>query len=406
MAGANARRSLARMKGTAMLQSKLPLSHYERLPGEEQRQARDKVEWLLRQAGIGLNGSQPWDMQVSNEQLYARILAQGTLGLGEAYMDGWWDCEQLDQFTCRALQANLTERIAFTWHDAGLALRGLLANLQSKARASIVGEQHYDIGNRLYECMLDSRMTYTCGYWRLAADLEEAQEHKLDLVCRKLGLREGQRLLDIGCGWGSFAEFAARRYGARVVGITISREQAELARQRCRGLPVEIRLQDYRDLRESFEHIVSLGMFEHVGWKNHRTYMQVVQRCLTADGLFLLHTIGANRSGIHGDAWIDRHIFPNGNLPSIAQIGQAIEPGWVMEDWHNFGADYDRTLMAWHANFERHWGELAAYYDQRFYRMWRYYLLTCAGSFRARRNQLWQIVLAKGGVPGGYQAPR
>jgi cyclopropane-fatty-acyl-phospholipid synthase len=179
-----------------------------------------------------------------------------------------------------------------------------------------------------------------------------------------------------------------------------------LARVRCSGLPVEIRLQDYRDLQESFDHIVSLGMFEHVGWKNYRTYMQVVQRCLRAKGLFLLHSIGANQSGLHSDAWIDRHIFPNGGLPSIAQIGKAIEPDWVMEDWHNFGADYDLTLMAWYANFERHWGELAAHYDRRFYRMWRYYLLTCAGAFRARDIQLWQIVLSKGGVADGYRSLR
>jgi cyclopropane-fatty-acyl-phospholipid synthase len=321
-------------------------------------------------------------------------------------MDGWWECEQLDEFIHRALRANLEAQIRVSWYEAWQLLRGLLANLQSQARAFMVGEQHYDLGNPLYQCMLDSRMTYTCGYWRNAADLEQAQANKLDLVCRKIGLQPGDRVLDIGCGWGSFAEFAARNYAAEVVGITISREQAELARVRCSGLPVEIRLQDYRDLQETFDHIVSLGMFEHVGWKNYRTYMQVVQRCLRAKGLFLLHSIGANQSGLHSDAWIDRHIFPNGGLPSIAQIGKAIEPDWVMEDWHNFGADYDLTLMAWYANFERHWGELAARYDRRFYRMWRYYLLTCAGAFRARNIQLWQIVLSKGGVADGYRSLR
>jgi cyclopropane-fatty-acyl-phospholipid synthase len=266
----------------------------------------------------------------------------------------------------------------------------------------MVGEQHYDLGNLLYQCMLDSRMTYTCAYWSKATDLEQAQTDKLALSCRKLGLQPGQRVLDIGCGWGSFAEFAARHYRVQVVGITISREQAELARQRCRGLPVEIRLQDYRELHEPFERIVSLGMFEHVGCRNYSTYMQVVRRCLADGGLFLLHSIGSNRSLAHADPWIDRHIFPNGGLPSIAQIGKAIEKDFVMEDWHNFGADYDRTLMAWHANFEHHWPQLEGRYDQRFRRMWRYYLLTCAGAFRARDLQLWQIVLSKGGVPGGY----
>jgi cyclopropane-fatty-acyl-phospholipid synthase len=390
-----------------MVQNKLPLHPQEiALSGSDNLQARDKVESLLERAGIVLNGNQPWDMQVLDPRAYSRMLSRGSLGLGEAYMDGWWECEQLDEFIHRALRANLEAQIRVGWHEAWQLLRGLLANLQSQARAFMVGEQHYDLGNQLYQCMLDSRMTYTCGYWRNAAGLEQAQANKLDLVCRKIGLQPGDRVLDIGCGWGSFAEFAARNYGAEVVGITISREQAELAQVRCSGLPVEIRLQDYRDLQETFDHIVSLGMFEHVGWKNYRTYMQVVQRCLRAKGLFLLHSIGANQSGLHSDAWIDRHIFPNGGLPSIAQIGKAIEPDWVMEDWHNFGADYDLTLMAWYANFERHWGELAVHYDRRFFRMWRYYLLTCAGAFRARNIQLWQIVLSKGGVADGYRSLR
>lgn len=370
------------------------------------QRARAMVSRLLQQANISLNGNQPWDIQVHDERFYSRVLALGTLGLGEAYMDGWWDCERLDEFTYRALRAHLDSRVGFGWYEAWQGLRSVVANLQSKSRAFMVGQQHYDRGNRLYQCMLDSHMTYTCGYWQGAANLEQAQEHKLDLVCRKIGLQAGERVLDIGCGWGSFAEFAAQRYAAQVVGITISREQAELARRRCQGLPVEIRLQDYRDLNEPFDHIVSLGMFEHVGWKNYATYMAVVQRCLRDSGLFLLHTIGANDCRKHCDAWIDRHIFPNGGLPSIAQIGKAIGNNFVMEDWHNFGADYDRTLMAWQANFERHWDELASTYNQRFYRMWRYYLLTCAGAFRARDLQLWQIVLAKGGVPGGYQAVR
>jgi cyclopropane-fatty-acyl-phospholipid synthase len=249
-------------------------------------------------------------------------------------------------------------------------------------------------------------MTYTCGYWQGALNLEQAQADKLDLVCRKIALQPGDRVLDIGCGWGSFAEFAALRYGAQVVGVTISRQQAQLARQRCDGLPVEIRLQDYRDLDEPFDHIVSLGMFEHVGWKNYATYMQVAQRCLGDSGVFLLHTIGANSSCKHCDAWISRYIFPNGGLPSIAQLGKSLEGRFVLEDWHNFGADYDLTLMAWHANFERHWHELTGSYDQRFYRMWRYYLLICAGAFRARDIQLWQLVLSKKGLSGGYLSVR
>jgi cyclopropane-fatty-acyl-phospholipid synthase len=382
-------------------QQKLGQRAGETPPGFAERRAR---EWL-DVAGITPNGNQPWDLQVHDRRLYARVMRQGSLGLGEAYMDGWWDCPELDSFFTKILRARLDDHAHNVRHSLHI-LHGLFSNMQTKARAWIVGQRHYDLGNRLYECMLDSRMTYTCGYWRNAQTLDQAQEHKLDLVCRKLNLQSGQRVLDIGCGWGSFAKFAAQRYGVQVVGLTISREQAELARQSCAGLPVEIRLQDYREISEPFDHIVSLGMFEHVGWKNYRTYLQVVHRCLRDSGLFLLHTIGSNRTVYGTDPWIDKYIFPNGSLPSTAQIGRASEGLFVTEDWHNFGADYDKTLMAWHANFDAAWPQLSEQFDERFYRMWCYYLLACAGTFRARKTQLWQIVLSKHGVPGGYESIR
>ena len=254
--------------------------------------------------------------------------------------------------------------------------------------------------------MLDTRMVYTCAYWKDATDLDAAQTAKLDLVCRKIDLQPGQKILDIGCGWGSFACYAASEYGAEVVGVTVSKEQAELARKRCAGLPVEIRLQDYRDVTEQFDHIISLGMFEHVGDKNFRSYMEKVHQCLKDDGLFLLHTIGHMLTVKNGDPWINRYIFPNSQIPSVYHIGKAIDNLFVMEDWHNFGADYDRTLLVWYNNFKQHWPELKKNYDDRFYRMWRYYLLMCAGVFRARYIQLWQIVLSKNGIPGGYYSVR
>ena len=254
--------------------------------------------------------------------------------------------------------------------------------------------------------MLDKRLTYTCGYWKNAKDLNEAQEAKLDLVCRKIGLKRGQSVLDIGSGWGSFIGYAAEKYGASAVGLTVSKEQKELANELYDNLPVEIRLQDYRDINEKFDHVVSLGMFEHVGYKNYRTYMEVVHGVLKSDGIFLLHTIGGNKSVFSSDPWFHKHIFPNSMLPSIKQIGQSIEGLFVMEDWHNFSADYDKTLMAWHKNFEDNWDKIKSNYDDRFYRMWRYYLLSFAGSFRARKNQLWQIVLSKKGIAGGYKSIR
>ncbi|MEW5972173.1 MAG: cyclopropane fatty acyl phospholipid synthase [Pseudomonadota bacterium] len=367
--------------------------------------ARQLAE-LLARADIRLGGGRPWDMRLLAPGVPERILARGSLGLGESYMDGAWEADALDEFFARLLRAGLDREVR-PWRLLGHALRARLLNLQTPRRARRVGEVHYDLGNDFYQAMLDARMTYTCGYWRQARTLDEAQEAKLDLVCRKLDLRPGQRVLDIGCGWGSFARFAAERYGVEVVGVTISREQLELGRELCRGLPVELRLQDYRALDEPFDHIASLGMFEHVGHKNYRTYLEIAHRCLREDGLFLLHTIGKPRSGTPTDPWVERYVFPNGELPALAQVAGAAEGLFIVEDLHNFGADYDRTLMAWHRNFEVAWPRFAERYGERFRRMWRYYLLACAGAFRARDTQLWQIVFAKEGhAPlGGYRRP-
>jgi cyclopropane-fatty-acyl-phospholipid synthase len=366
---------------------------------------RRRVEELLALADVEIGGSRPWDIQVHDERLYARVMAQGTLGLGESYMDGWWDVEVLDEFFHRVLRAKLEDRIR-PLADGVRALRARAINLQRSSRAFEIGRRHYDIGNDLYRCMLDGRMMYSCGYWKDARSLDEAQEAKLDLVCRKLGLRPGMRVLDIGCGWGGAVRFAAERYGVEAVGITVSEEQVMLAREVCEGLSVEIRLQDYRELSEEFDRIFSIGMFEHVGCRNYGSYMRIVRRCLKSDGLFLLHTIGGNRSVNTTDPWMARYIFPRSVLPSARRMSEACEGVFIIEDWHNFGTDYDKTLMEWYRNFESGWGELKERYGERFRRMWTYYLLSCAGSFRARKLQLWQLVLSPEGVPGGYIAPR
>lgn len=360
------------------------------------------AQQLLDKAGVHMNGAAPWDMQLRQPGVPERALAEGNLGLGEAYMEGAWEAEQLDEFFARLLRSGVADMVnpaALLMH----AMRARLLNRQSKQRAWQVGEQHYDLGNEFYAAMLDPRMTYTCGYWRDAKDLTEAQNAKLDLVCRKLRLAPGMRVLDIGCGWGSFMSYAAEHYGVECVGVTISKEQADWAQQRYAGLPLEFRLQDYRDIDEQFDHIVSIGMFEHVGRKNHRVYMETAHRCLKDEGLFLLHTIGKNQRRGNTDRWIDKYIFPNGDLPSIGQIGDAIDDLFVAEDMHNFGADYDKTLMAWCNNFEAVWPRFSQAMGERFYRMWRYYLLSCAGAFRARDIQLWQWVLSKKGVVGGYE---
>lgn len=370
------------------------------MPGHFERRLRN----LLAQADVRLNGDRPWDLHVHDDRLYARVLGHGSLGLGESYMSGWWDTAALDVLLCRLLEAGLDRRVR-TIDDYRTALLARLLNLPRR-RPFEVGRRHYDLGNDLYRAMLGRRLVYSCGYWRNATDLDTAQRHKLDLVCRKLQLRPGLRVLDIGCGWGEALRFAAERYGVSGTGITVSVEQARAAREICHGWPVEIRLEDYRELRGCFDRIFSIGMFEHVGVRNYRRYFAIVRRHLADGGLFLLHTIAGNESVRAGDPWVSRYIFPNSMLPSAAQITRALEGLFVIEDWHNFGADYDRTLQAWRDNVERAWPTLGARYDERFRRMWRYWLSAAMASFRARRAQLWQLVLSPGGQPGGYVAPR
>ena len=362
--------------------------------------AESIVRSLLSSAGIEVNGTNDFDIQVYEDRFYRRLLSDGALGIGESYMDGWWDCEAIDQFICQALKAGLEAKFESNWTSFLHILKFKLFNMQKVSRAFEVGEKHYDIGNDLYQAMLDKRLNYTCGYWKNAKDLDEAQEAKLDLVCRKLNLESGMTILELGCGWGSFAKYAAEKYGIEVTGVTISKEQVKLGKELCKGLPVEIKLEDYRNVTGSYDRVISIGIMEHVGNKNYQTYMHVVDRTLKSNGLAFIHTIGGNVSTSHANAWTEKYIFPNGMSPSIAQLGKAMEDLFVVEDWHNFGPDYDKTLMAWYENFKNAWPQLKSKYGDRFFRMWKYYLLSCAGGFRSRENQLWQIVMTR---PGSEQ---
>ncbi|MFA5888826.1 MAG: cyclopropane fatty acyl phospholipid synthase [Candidatus Paceibacterota bacterium] len=368
--------------------------------------SKEIIENILKPADIKINGERSFDIKVYDDRFYSRILVGGALALGESYMDGWWDCEQLDECVSRIIRAKSQNKISFNLPNILQYLTALLTNPGTHRKAFEVGKKHYDLGNDLFEAMLDKRMVYTCAYWKNASNLDEAQEHKLDLVCKKLNLHEGQRILDIGCGWGSFMKFATEKYRVSVVGITVSKEQLTLVKESCVGLPIEIRLQDYRDLNEKFDHIVSLGMFEHVGVKNYSVYMNIAKKCLNDGGLFLLHTIGKDVTTLGVNPWIEKYIFPNGKIPSFLEISRAVENVFVVEDWHNFGADYDKTLCAWFLNFNNHWDKLSKKYGERFYKMWKFYLLSCAGAFRARDIELWQIVLSPNGVKGGYKSVR
>lgn len=356
------------------------------------------VEELLSLVGIAVNGPNPWDITVHDDRFYLRVLREKNLGLGESYMEGWWDCPDLSEFMYRILKGRLNEKVRENLRLLLAVVPALLFNRQSKSRAQQVAKRHYDLGNELFFSFLDPYNQYSCAYFNGTDDLNQAQVNKLDLICRKLGLSSEDHVLDIGCGWGGLGRYAAENYGSTVTGINISREQIQFAKEFCKELPVHILECDYREVRDRFDKIVSVGMFEHVGLKNYRTFMQDAHRCLKDDGIFLVHTIGNNASQRSSDPWIAKYIFPNGKLPSIAQISRAVEGLFVIEDLHNLGPHYEKTLMAWNDNFQQAWPRLENSYDHTFKRMWEYYLLSCAAAFRARHIQLWQFVLTKYGT--------
>ncbi len=365
---------------------------------------KQRIQSLLDRADIRIDGDRPHDIQVHRPELYARVIGGGTLGLGEAYMDGWWSCERLDLFFARVLGAELAASVT-TIKDRWFFFKAHLMNQQTHRRARIVAEQHYDIGNDLYRAMLDQRMTYSCGFWQDAENLNQAQQHKLELVCRKLKLEPGMRVLDIGCGWGGAARYMAEQYDVNVTGISISAEQINLAKAQPEDPRVDFQLCDYRDINGTYDRIFSLGMLEHVGFKNYQTFFDVVHTALNDRGLFLLHTIGHRQTMPKVDPWIEHYIFPNSILPSAELIAKHSAPKFNLEDWHNFGQDYHKTLMAWWQNLESSWDTLPNY-DQRFQNMWHYYLMASAGSFKASRNHLWQIVFSKGVLEQPYRAIR
>ncbi|MCW5802759.1 MAG: cyclopropane fatty acyl phospholipid synthase [Deltaproteobacteria bacterium] len=364
-------------------------------------EAESIVKELFGLAGIEFGGTKPGDITVHDARFYERVLRDASVGFGEAYMEGWWETDALDTTIDKIMRANLKQKLTGSWRMRALTVKAVMMNLQAKTRSGASVEAHYDIGNDLYTRMLDERMVYTCGYWKNAKTLTEAQEAKLDLVCRKAGLKPGMRVLDLGCGWGGLASWAAEKYGCSVLGVTLSKDQVSLGNElwgpRGKKLDVELRLCDYRDVQGKFDRVLSVGMMEHVGPKNHRTMMETIDRCMVDDGVAVVHTIANNRSLRHGTPWIEKYIFPNAVAPSLAQIGRALEGLFVLEDLHNIGPDYDPTLMAWWDNFDRTYGEISNKYDRRFYLMWKFYLLAAAGASRSRDGQLYQVVLTKTG---------
>jgi len=370
---------------------------------------------LIRVFALGdiqFNGDRPWDIRTKNDNFFLRMMHQvigfDRRALGETYMDGDWECDQLDQCIERVMRRGIWKGVWKFRHNRIINFLSLaMMNSQTKTKAVEVAEQHYDLGNDLFEGFLDKNMNYTCGYWRNADNLNDAQVAKMKLIGDKLNLKPGMRVLDIGCGWGGLCKYLAENYDVEVVGVSISKEQIEYGQRFCKDPRVTIRFQDYRDINEKFDRICSVGMVEHVGHHNYKTFFKGAHRCLKDDGIFLLHTIGVNHKQMpRYEPWVNHYIFPNGELPYYKQITQHMEGLFILEDWQNFGVDYSKTLKAWDNNFRASWPKLKGKYSERFFRMWTFYLNGSCGSFRARKLQLWQVVMTKHGLPGGYYAPK
>jgi cyclopropane-fatty-acyl-phospholipid synthase len=364
---------------------------------------------LLEGTGVEIGGSQPWDITVNRDRLYRRAL-RGSLGIGEAYIDGDWDCLALDELFRRVLSASKLNSPLLRTARALKVLQSRLTNLQTRRRSRAVAEEHYDIDHRMYALFLGPWNQYTCCFFDGTDDLEQAEVIKLEMLCDKLELRPGERLLDIGCGWGGFAKYAAATRGCEVTGISLSTEQIHYARRFAHGLPVTIEKLDYRDLPRSgltpFDKISIVGMIEHVGYRNYETLMRVVHEMLKPDGLFLLHTIGNCERTTVVDPWMEKYIFRNSMAPSMDQLAAATEGCFVVEDWENYGHHYVPTLQAWHDRFNANWDRIrslktAREFDERFRRMWNYYLMSSKAAFEVEQLHLWQLVMTRRGSGRG-----
>ena len=371
---------------------------------------KQKAVTLFAKADIKINGNRDWDIQVHDERFYSRLLFHGSIALGEAYVDGWWDCKDVEQFIYRVLHYRLVNSKTYELQHFGASflkntrfIWKKLINPQSIRRAAKDVRYHYNLGNDLFAATLDETMTYTCGYFKDTNDLKQAQIDKMKLVCQKLNLQKGMRVLDIGCGWGSLAKYMADNYEVTVVGLTLSEEQKTFADNQCTNSDVTIELCDYRNHNGKYDRIVSIEMIEHVGAKNLKSFMQKADKNLNEDGLMLLQFDGKSESINWNYSWIEKYVFPGTVTPSMQQIAKSSENLFFLVDWHDFTKDYHLTMNCWHENFLKNWDNIKDNYDERFFRLWKFYLTCAPATALVNTQHLWQIVLQKNNSEKQYE---
>lgn len=351
----------------------------------------------------------PLHLIIHDSNTYDRVVAFGTLGFCEAYMDGWWDekhnnlVELIGLFHRSSVYAKAASNVTIP-----LAIKVVKQRLKTlplliqNSRKNV--QHHYDLGNDFYQRFLDPTMTYSCGYRIHETDsLEQMQLQKYELICRKLALHPGESLVDIGCGWGGMLIYAAERYGISGTGITLSVEQAKLAQERVeqKGLSdrIKIVIADYRELTGQYDKFVSIGMFEHVGKGNFATFMQKAFKLLTPDGVGLLHTI-ATQSDERNGVWVDKYIFPGGYAPQLHELTKELWAAKLsLAHCENLKPHYAETMKRWADNLMNHQAEIASLdqiYDDRFLRMWYLYLQSFEASFRYGGLHIYQLLFYKG----------
>lgn len=356
------------------------------------------VKWGDHEQVIG-EGAPVFEVHVKEDIPLKALLESTSLALGEAYMDGRVDV-QGDLY--HALDYFLGQMDKFSVDES--KLKKLLHPSRSKKNQQIEVSSHYDIGNNFYKLWLDETMNYSCAYFKTDHDtLYEAQVNKTDYILKKLALKEGMSLLDVGCGWGFLLIHAAKEYGVRGTGITLSKEQYDGFTKRIEeeGLQelLSVKLMDYRDIPASgmkFDRVVSVGMLEHVGRENYSTFMSCVEKVLVPGGVFLLHYISSQKEHA-GDPWIKKYIFPGGMIPSLREIvSLAGDYNYHILDVENLRNHYNKTLLCWEKNFNEHKDEIRSMFDEKFVRMWELYLCSCAATFHNGVIDLHQVLMTKG----------
>lgn len=371
---------------------------------------------FLEKAGIAIGGPNDFDIHVNDDRFYEMFFKDRTVGAGEAYTEGFWDVKDLKLLAEKIFLSGKLD------HQYGF-LNNLIYQLnkaQGKLKALFDIKKTYDHNIELYRAMLDKRLLYTCAYWNnidySVANLDLAQEQKLELVCQKLGLHQqpkGQSILDYGCGFAGFAKYAHEKYGAKVVGITISKLQYKVAKEICKGLPIEIRFQDYRDIPkgELYDHLVALGIIEHITVKNAREFILNAKSHLKnekyQDNRFVLHGMFTNGTEHRIDPWMEKYIFPGAEIFTFKHLFDMIHGVFYCQDFHPFGPDYSLTADAWYQRLEMNYGNLLpSEQNNEFMRTFEFYLKTASASFLTQRNNLMQMVLTHGPVINGLEPVR